>query len=190
MKKLLCLLFVLLFAIPAHGENIDLSNMSPEELQQLISAAQIELERSEEQYVAKAIELVKDYWKKEIYSRDSHASHDGYLEILNTQIAYVNRDVATKTEPASSAEHMFQNVYCVIDFTLLSDYFAATPSFYSNVNMYDSVTVYMDGTMELTNMSLILKYFNRLYSGDLSHILSSTTNCGSTYNAVFHLLEE
>ena len=25
MKKLLCLLFVLLFAIPAHGENIDLS---------------------------------------------------------------------------------------------------------------------------------------------------------------------
>lgn len=188
MKKLLCLLAALLMMTSAALAEFDLSGLSPDELQQLIDAAQVELERSEEQYVTRAIELVKDYWKNEIYSKDSHANHNGYLEILNTQIAYVNNHVAK--QPESSAELMFQNVYCVIDFTILSDYFATNPSFYTNVNMYDSVTVYMDGTMELSNMSLLTKYFNRLYSGDLSHILTHTTNCGATYNAVFHLLEE
>lgn len=191
MKKLLCLVVAfLLISVSAYAE-FDLSAMSPDELQQLITQAQTQLALSEEKLVSQAIDLLKEYWRTEIYAPGKYISNDarGYLEIINTNVTYVKRDFATQAEYASNNDSMFSNVYCVIDFVLLSDYFGSAP-YYSNSTMNNCVVVYLDGTMELSKYPLFDQYRSRSFNTDFSPIIKAVRSLGSAYDAVFYLLEE
>lgn len=191
MKKLLCLLTaLLLMAVPALAE-FDLSAMSPDELQQLIAQAKTQLELSEDKLVTQAIDNLKDYWREGSYATGMYESNDkrGYLEILNTCVTYIKRDFSTQTEYATEPESMFSNVYCVIDFVLLSDYFGSAP-YYSDICMNNCVVVYLDGTMEVSRKPLFDLYRSRSFVSDFSPMIESVHNLGSAYDAVFYLLEE
>ena len=191
MKKLLCLLItLLLMTVPALAE-IDLSSMSPDELQRLITQAQTQLELSEDKLVTQAIDRLKDYWREGSYAAGIYESNDkrGYLEIVNTCVTYVKRDFATQTEYANEPESMFRNVYCVIDFVLLSDYFSSAP-YYSEICMNNCVIVYLDGSMEVSRKPIFDLYRSRSFVSDFSPIIESVHNLGSAYDVVFYLLEE
>ncbi len=191
MRILLCLLAGLLLATTSALAEFDLSSMSPDELQQLIAQAQTQLELSEDKLVAQAVDTLKDYWRTEVYAPDKYISNDkrGYLEIINTRVTYVKRDFATQTEFANSHAAMFDHVYCVIDFALLSDYFGSAP-YYNDINMYNCIVVYLDGTMEISKLPLFDLYRSHSFNTDFSPIIESFHNLGSAYNAVYHLLEE
>ncbi|MBQ7845401.1 MAG: hypothetical protein IJ392_04545 [Clostridia bacterium] len=191
MKKLLCLIAAfLLMSVSAYAE-FDLSAMSPDELQQLITQAQTQLELAEDKLVSQAIDLLKEYWRTEVFAPGKYISNDarGYLEIINTNVTYIKRDFATQDLFANETETIFRDVYCVIDFVLLSDYYGSAP-YYSNINMYNCVVVHLDGTMEISKLPLFDLYRSRSFNTDFSPIIESVHSLGSAYDAVFYLLEE
>ena len=191
MRKILCMLAALLLISTSAMAEFDLSSMSPDELQQLIAQAQTQLELSEDKLVSQAVELIKDYWRTEVYAPQMYTSNDprGYLEIVNTCVTYIKRDFATQTEYASSTEAMFANVYCIIDFILLSDYYGSAP-YYTDIGINNCVIVYLDGSIEMSRMPFFDQYRSRSFVTDFSPMIESFHNLKSAYNATYHLLEE
>ncbi len=192
MKILLAILLCTVLLLPSFSfaENIDLSSMSPEELNALINAAQQQLDSNltESEMMKSAVALLKDTWLNDSklgYKSAGNMSQHGYLEILHTQLSYIS-------ESASADESLFNgifyNVYCVIDFVLLSDYYGTEP-YYVDAGINTSIVVYRDGTAEVCRNSIFAKYSARTYSYDYSDIISSVKNLGSEYNATFYLLD-
>lgn len=180
-SAILCIVPVL-----SMGENIDLSSMTQEELLALIDAAKNQLNTSEPVMVEKAIEMIKAVWLEDY--KAANLSKNGFLEILNTRIVYVKEEIATQ-DVSDKNTSMFQNVYCVIEFTLLSDYYGSGP-YYEDVRVNDSVVVYRDGSVSVEKKSPFGQYRSKTYEMDLSKIIESIHDLGSEYNAVFELLNE
>lgn len=192
MKKLFCLLAALLMLFSSALAEFDLSGMTPEQLQALIEEAQLQLELSEEKLVSQALDMVKDAIRETYYAPQRYRSNDprGYLEVLSTRVVYINRDIATQKEYIQKYEEHFSNVYCVIEFVLLSDYMGTAP-YYAYTGGFSSVKVYLDGTMEVNRSAPLFNvYMSQTYDTGLGRIVKSISNLGSTYNGVFHLLEE
>ena len=189
MKRLLALVLILLLGASVCAEQMDLSSLSPQELRDLISAAREQLSKSEPVIVEQAIEQLKTTWLEEVYSKSIHPDADGYLEILHTQVTYIREEVASQQGGDSREGELFHDVYCVVDFVLLSDFYGTGP-YRMSAGIYDSVVVYRDGTVSAAGKSPFIMYFNRTYNSDFSGIIESVHDCGGDYNAVFHLLEK
>ncbi len=144
-------------------------------------------EKSEAELVAQATEALKAYWLQEVY-KGNGSSEQGYLEILHTQVSYISDEAASLPEEDVKGR-LFHDVYCVVDFVLLSDLYGTAP-YYLDANAYYSVAIYRDGSAEVMVNSLFRLYASRTYIYDFSDIISSISNCGSDYNAVFLLREE
>ena len=189
MKKLLSVFLVILclMAPAASAQEFDLSSMTPSELQELIAAAQKQLQMSEPVLIENAVQALKAMWRG-VYGQPSVSKH-GYLEIIHTQVTYINEAYASGELTEKSGGSMFRNLYCVIDFVLLSDYYGTAP-YYTDIGMYTSVLVYRDGKIENASRSPFELYRSRTYSADFSAIISSVHDCGTEYNAVFYLLDE
>lgn len=188
MRRFLVLILCVFFFVPilASAEGIDLSSMSPEELQSLIADAQKQLALSEPEMMERAIDLLKSTWlndDKYGYKSMMSTSQHGYLEILHSQILYIS------DKAAADESGFFYNMYCVIDFVLLSDYYGSAP-YYADAGINSSVVVFNDGNMEVRTRSVFAQYSARTYSYDYSGIISSVRKLGSDYNAVFYLLDE
>jgi len=129
--------------------------------------------------VTRAVDALKQQWK-EIYSDDMYIGCEGYLEIKNARIIYINDEIE-----AGIAEEMFGNVDYIVEFIIYSDYFASAP-YYMNIGLYDTVVFYDDGYTEVTR-SMLNIYRARTYEADLSNIIKSIEDLGDKYNAVFKL---
>ncbi len=193
MKKLICLAAALaMLLLPCARADIDLSWLNGEKLLSLIGVAQQALPQSEEDAVASAAEALRAYWKENNYSGDYYTG-DGYLEIVHTRIVYISEAFATKEkdpeDSRSKADGLFADVYCVVDFMLLSDYFGSAP-YYMETGMDNCVAVMRNGRLEVRRSNPFNLYRSYTYSADFSGIIESISDLGSEYNAVYRLLAD
>ncbi len=91
-----------------------------------------------EPYVTTAKKAVIAEWKKLL--KRSKTKNDGYIEIVSTRVIKL----------AKNKNDYFKNVDYVVEFILRSDYYGSAP-YYFNVNMYDNVVFYKDGTCKVTS---------------------------------------
>ena len=151
------------------------------------SAVQQKADPEESVLVKEAIEIIKQEWLKE-YQSEHSMSKTGHLQIVHTKVVYIREDFALQEFSESAAGKDFQDAYCLIEFTLLTDYYGSGP-YYEDVRLNDSVVVYRNGSMALKNKSIFSIYRSRTFICDLSDIIDSIHDCGSEYNASFDLLE-
>lgn len=196
MKRILMIVMVFMLAgcLAMAETDVDLSGMSAQELQQLIQNAEKALEQTvrEENIVAESVEIIKQYWRENNYGEDGYVQSDesrGYLEIINTRIVYIREELDVEEGIEDIAESTFGDVYCVVEFVMLSDYLGTAPYYY-NTGRDNCVVVYRDGRMEVSGVSPLELYRGRTYSVDFSGILESVKNLGPAYDAVYYLLEE
>ncbi|MBR6165283.1 MAG: hypothetical protein IKQ45_05085 [Clostridia bacterium] len=190
MKRLLTLLLCMMLALPAGAcsETADTPSLSFDTLLDFVFGTKTSTGTTEPEMVQKAVETLKDFWlndSKSGYKSEYNMSRRGYLEILHTQLSYIS-DEANKDESLYYGQ--FYNIYCVIDFVLLSDYYGTDP-YYSCPGMYQTVAVYTDGTMKVLPHSPFSWYSARAYIYDYSGIISEVKNLGDQYNGSFFLLE-
>lgn len=196
MKRILAIILVFMLAgCSAMAEtDVDLSGMSAQELQQLIQSAEKALERTmqEENLVAESVEIIKQYWRDNTYADEWYQEIEdsrGYLEIMNTRIAYIREEMDVEEGIKDTAESIFGDLHCVVEFELMSDCYGTDP-YYFNAGIDNCVTVYRDGRIETVRKSPFDMYRSRTYSNDFSGIIESVHNLGSAYDAVYYLLEE
>lgn len=181
---------MMLFSCIAHAEaDFDLSAMSPEELQQLIASAEAQLQLTDETMMQSALETILDHWKNEIYATPFMGDSNGYLEILTAQITYIKKEFATQKEYVSSADALFENVYCVIDFIMLSDYYASAP-YYSDAGIDNCVVIYLDGTMIVNRQPLFNQYRTRSFNNDFTSIIERVERCDFSSENTYYLVSD
>ena len=177
MKRIILILLCLTLCMSAF--NLSTAEQSPTipDLQSIISRPD-----QEPVLVSCAIEALKDIWREKCYN--NRISEHGYLEIFHTQVTYISQEYALNPD----ANSLFSNVYCVVDFLFLSDYYGTAP-YYMDANAYYSVVIYNDGRVEAGMQSPFRLYMAKTYLTDFSEIISSVHDCGSEYNAAFNLLD-
>ena len=189
MKKFCVVLLILaLLFSSAIAESIDFSNLTLEGLLELLTSPQSELLKDEPSLVERATDSLRSTWKNKVYG-DYGVSEHGYLEIVHTQITYINESYATRDLTGKTSDDLFHNVFCVIDFMLLSDYYGSAP-YYFDAGIYSSIIVYRNGAVETVSMSPFRKYYSLTYSGDFSEIIESVHDCEDEYNAAYNLLDQ
>ncbi|MBQ9148996.1 MAG: hypothetical protein IJX69_05435 [Oscillospiraceae bacterium] len=126
--------------------------------------------------VAEAIDELKDAWE-EIY--DDADMDSSYLEIKNIRIITLEEDAAEEWEG-------FDEIACIIEFELLSDYFGEE-SIPMNVDYMDCVVVYEDGDMEVVSQHPLRRYTSSTFRVDYSDLVESVEDLGSAYDQVLDL---
>lgn len=192
MKRFIVFSIVLLMlcsCISYAESSIDLSALSPEELQKLISTAESQLQLNDETMLHSAIEALIKHWKNEIYADPFLDESNGYFEILSVQASYIKKEFATQDEFASSSDAMFEDVYCVVDFVILSDYFGSDP-YYWDAGVDNCVVIYRDGTAEVLRQSLFNIYRARTYSNDFSEIIERVERFDLDDDSIYYLAAE
>lgn len=123
--------------------------------------------------VEQAIDAVKADWSKQY---DEQNITDRYLEIKNTRVITIKNNTSD----------YFKDIDKIVEFVLFSNYFNSAP-YYSNVNLRQTYILYKNGTGEVSETD----YFNRVrqktFSADFSAVIEKIDDCGSKYNAVYHL---
>lgn len=147
------------------------------------------LPMTDEGMVQAAVSTLLDYWTDEVYAVPSADFYDGYLEILAIQASYIREDFATRETYARSADALFKDVYCVIDFVLLSDYYGTSPHYF-DAGSNNCVVVYRDGTMAVISNSLLNRYRGITFEIDYSHIIEREERYDPGEDNVYHLLGE
>ena len=177
MRKILCaaLAFALaLFVLtPVLAENMDESGETLEQ-----AAAQAE----KDEIVSKAIDALTSYWKNDVYQ----TSGNGYLAIKYTRIVYI-ADVAAQSMP-SKAHELFDDIHCVVEFMLLSDYYVTAP-FYERAGVYECVVFHKDGTFEVQQVSPLHTYRANYFETDFSGIVARVSDRNADFNGEYALLD-
>ena len=130
--------------------------------------------------VTQAIESLKQEWGV-VYSDDIYLEGEGFLEIKNTRILYTFDNIDEGT-----AAELFGDVDYIVEFLLYTNLYESAP-YYMNHGLYDTVTFYSDGSIEVPAMSLLHLYRNYTLTYDFSTIVESVEDLGSAYNAVYTL---
>ncbi len=139
-----------------------------------------------DQRVAAAIESLANKWKEcyaELEEIQEAPIKDQHVQILHTRIVNIKEELDT----ADGEEHLdiFEDIDYIVEFELLTNYLGAAP-YYMNVKWNDSVIVYRDGTVAVTNNRF--KHYSAItFSNDFSVIIESIEDFGSEYNQVLNL---
>ena len=193
MKRILALLLTLLLLMsPALAdEAIDLTKMTPAELEALIAAAQLELTMQEDRLIERSVELLKDYYKAEYAEINEYGYVDnpveGYLEIIHTQVVYLKDEIVVEEKYANAAM-LFDNVAAIVEFIVLDDWYG-TNSYYMPSFGVMSVLQYRDGTLEVRQGSQIDRYRSRTYTTDFTPIIASISDRNYEFNNTWYLLK-
>lgn len=181
---------MLFFGFVAHAESGDhFAVLSSEEVQQRIAAAESQPQPIDEELMQSAIQVLIEYWTDEVYAESYMENSDGYLEILAAQVTYVQKDFAVQEEFASSFDAMFENVYCVIDFAILSDYFDTAP-YYWDVGINNCVVIYRDGTIQVSGAPLFNMYRSKSFNNDFSAIIEKVERYDVGKDNIYYLTAE
>ncbi len=137
---------------------------------------------------AAAVEVLKDYWRNEVYSFAEELP--GYLEIKNTRVVVIADEIGIEDAfEQEQAEKCFGGVDYIVEFMLYADMLGAAP-YYQNADSWNCVAVREDGSMEVLIENPFDAYRARTYSLDVSGIVADVIDLNQEYNAVYHLLEE
>lgn len=180
MKRFIMLLLccaILLPCVVRAESDVDLTKMSSAEWQ-----------LTDEVMMQAAIDTLVAHWKNEIYTIPSTDMYDGYLEILAAQITYINEEYATQEEFEFNADAMFENVYCVIDFVILTDYYGSSPYYY-DAGTDNCIVVYRDGTMEVSRVPIFSRYRAITFNIDFSDIIERVERYDIGDDNIFHLFD-
>lgn len=131
-------------------------------------------DNSQKELVDDAIEELKLSWE-DIYDNLIFET-DRYFEIKNTRVIEITKNDI----------EVFEDVDCIIEFVLYTDYFGAAP-YYSCTGLSDSVIVYNNGDMEVPSTNLLRAYSSRYYTYDYSNIIKAVNDYGDKYNCVENL---
>lgn len=155
-------------------------------LSMLIAGALGEMEWNVEQ----AVEVLKAYWRDEVYEGFATDAADGYLEIKNTRVVVIQKEPeAADAELQEYADRYFGDVAYIVEFLLYTDVLGIAP-YYHQTGEWDCVVVHEDGSMEVPAEHPFDAYRSRTYSMDFSGILAEVIDLGQAYNAVYHLNNE
>ncbi|MBE6934092.1 MAG: hypothetical protein E7462_03480 [Ruminococcaceae bacterium] len=91
--------------------------------------------------ITKAIDLVLEAWTNEY--KDSTLERDGTVQIKNTRLLVFQ-------ENDDGDVRYFDDVSYIVEFVIFTDYFGSAP-YYVNVEKHNSVIVYKNGTMEVSD---------------------------------------
>lgn len=124
--------------------------------------------------VSRAADELKDYWKN--LDREGKEKNglnpDGHFEIVKTRIIHIR----------PNEDKDFQDVSHVVEFALYTDYFGLHP-YYADIGRYDSVVIYKNGKMEVSD--LIDRYQSRYFvsSFDGFPFIESIEDLGDAFNS-------
>ena len=162
----LCILLLSITGIGTFAETAEAAIADPSKL-------------SENEIVELAVEQLKCSWTDTFKRRD--LSEKGYLQILHTQICYIDPDYVP-------VKHNYlQDVYCMVEFTLLTDFYGLAP-YYTDLAGGNAVLFMRDGTIKV-DTSPFLKTQQRYSLEDFQNAIVSVTQTDE-YNTIFYLLDK
>lgn len=138
--------------------------------------------------VNSAIEELTYQWN-EIYKSDfaTNVGSDGYLEIVHTRVVEIdpsgNQEFFAKVDKGNEIRY-------IVEFSLLSDYYGSSP-YYWDLDVYDSVIIYEDGTMSVPRSSTLRKYITYLFDPELLRsVVVDIKDYGSAFNQVINITSD
>lgn len=203
MKRIVTILFTLLLLLGGTAladMDIDLTQMTEQELKTLIEQAQQELTMLEERRIKQAIEILKsDCIEKSqwLLQEDGTYATDGYLEILHTQVIYIRDEIRIEADDPKVAESLktqtekyFGGVECIVEFVILSDYgYGFQPTSYSPVCFNYSVIFMKDGSVSYSFAGWMNRYRDITYNPDFTPIIESISDRNYEFNNTWYLLK-
>ena len=142
--------------------------------------------KGRDERVLDAIEELSDFWE-DYY--DEHDIKDAYLEIANTQIINIERNIRVDENHQERANR-FEKIDYIVEFDLLSNAFdfdsENSSEYYSSYLTNNCVVVYKNGKSEVTN-NLFNYYRASTYSTDFSGIIDSIENFHGEYDQIIEL---
>ena len=203
MKRIVTILLTLLLLLGGTAladMDIDLTQMTEQELKTLIEQAQQELTMLEERRIKQAIELLKaDCMEKSqwLLQEDGTYATDGYLEILHTQVIYIRDEIRIEADDPKEAEYLqtqteeyFGGVECIVEFVILADYgYGFQPTSYSAVCFNPSVIFMKDGSVSYSFAGWMNRYRSMYYNTDFNPIIESISDRNYEFNNTWYLLK-
>lgn len=143
----------------------------------------------EEDIVLSAIETLKNFWKNEVYNCDMGDKGTYYLGIRYTRILWVKDDFGLFEYEGQqeTAEEMFSDVNCIVNFMILSDFSGTGGPLYLEHGVYENVIAYDDGTMEVVCYDPLKEFSSRTFCMDFNKIIDSVSEFNADYNADYYL---
>ncbi len=144
------------------------------------------IKQGTDQRVSVAIESLENKWK-ECYAeleeiQETHIE-DWHVQILHTRIVNITEEL--DTTDWKEHQDIFEGIDYIVEFELLTNYLGTSP-YYMNTKIFDSVIVYRDGTIKVTNNRF--KHYSAItFSNDFSAIIESVEDFGSEYNQILDL---
>lgn len=119
--------------------------------------------------VEAAKKLLAEKWQTVYDESPFNVDNDRHLEVKHTRIVNIKE---TDIEA-------LENVDYLIDFILFSNYSGTAP-YYNSVDLYDTVTVYKDGTMDC-DIDVFSTYIGT-YGIDFTGLIESIEDYGDQFN--------
>ena len=196
MKKIICALAVIavlfLPVCSAFAAGTDDRFIPPEEA----------IGMTEAEMMNRAVELLTDAWRyggKSVLSINTyngpnsrHLSEEGYLRILHVQICYLDEDYTSRETVLikdNGQRNAVYGVYCVIEFTLLSDAQGTAPYYTGNIGTLDEVVVMRDGSMAVQSDIFTVQYIQRYRMEEIPKMMAKVVQTDE-YNAVYYLRDK
>lgn len=174
---LCCLIFCCIFLCACNSLKNPFEKQDLSQILQNKPSASVENSSSqktwEERYVEKAIDLVKEYWKS-YYDKENSSTY--YLEIKNTRLIVLEE----------TSEEYFLNINYVVEFVLFSDFYQTAP-YYSNIERYNNVVFYQDGTSSIVARNPFNEYTMFTYRSNYNDFIKEIVDFKSDYNQVLDL---
>ncbi len=190
MKRILVILLAMALLVPvcSCGEDLNLSEMTTEELTALQFRIRSELNSRQMKYadiMEKALNVLKEGWKA-VYAKSSNPDATYKLDIRGARVIVIKDDLDEK------AAVLFGQAKYLVEFLFYDDYHSSELSLGSGHNagyMDHSGINFIVGVDRNKNMMLINNDLFRLYSGryydnDFSSIIEEVYDYHGQYNQV------
>lgn len=132
-------------------------------------------ESDDEAMIQGAIDALWNEW----IVQSEAGGFEGYLRIMNTRVV----------ELKDNDIELFEGIEAIVEFVIYTDYFNNAP-YYVEPYVFDSVSVYADGSFAVQTFSLFERYRSRYYEMDYSGLIERVTDYYDAYNGEFRLMEE
>ena len=130
--------------------------------------------------IRKALDLIADSWTE--LARDNRNDiQSPYVDVRSTRIVRLRENpVREGAENKKQTVEELSGVDCIIEFLLYTNYVSDT--YISNTGRKDSVIVYKNGKMEVSDANLLQLVRGKYFLSDFSGIIEEIVDYGSEYN--------
>ena len=189
MKKLFFLVLILCLSVAASGlcEDLDLSGMTTEQLAELQSRIQDELDNRPADYdviISEALDVLRDGWEKE-YAKTAVPGTTYSIDIRGVRLIQI------KDQLDGKEAEIFGGIRYLIEFLMYDDYFSSgtgmaqcNAGYMMLSGMNSTVVVDRNNQMALQGNNLIRLYTARTYNYDYSLFIEKVVDFHEQYNQV------